>query len=122
MADIIDYILDPKLEREPPAVVDRKAQLPDWDEVTALRVAGEQGLLLTEEHWRFIDYLRRYYIRHGWPSHGYELSQRLQKDFADRGGKRYLHHLFPRGPLTQGSEIAGLPRPRGVRTAQGAVQ
>jgi tRNA 2-thiouridine synthesizing protein E len=38
----------------------------------------------------------------------------MDNAFSTQGGTRYLYRLFPQGPLTQGTRIAGLPEPANV--------
>jgi tRNA 2-thiouridine synthesizing protein E len=35
----------------------------------------------------------------------------LEERFGERGGRKYLLELFPKGAVAQGCEIAGLPVP-----------
>jgi len=35
----------------------------------------------------------------------------LEERFAAEGGRKYLLELFPKGPVAQGCELAGLPVP-----------
>jgi TusE/DsrC/DsvC family sulfur relay protein len=74
--------------------------------------AEAMGLVLTDKHWEVINFLRVLYQNVGAkmpPVH--ELSQTLEERFSEEGGRRYLFKLFPDGPLTQGSLIAGVPVP-----------
>jgi tRNA 2-thiouridine synthesizing protein E len=37
----------------------------------------------------------------------------MEHNYLAEGGRRYLYSLFPRGPVTQGCRLAGLPLPNG---------
>lgn len=83
-----------------------------WTEDTARATARAVGIELTDQHWDVIRFLRVHYQNVGAkmpPAH--ELSQTLEERFAEEGGLRYLYELFPGGPLTQGSRIAGIAVP-----------
>ncbi|NOR41605.1 MAG: TusE/DsrC/DsvC family sulfur relay protein [Gammaproteobacteria bacterium] len=112
MADINAYITRPSFDA--PERMDRHTELARWKRDTALESAAREGIALGEEHWRAIIFLRRYYLEHGWPSHPHQLVRELDKAFSGAGGARYLYRLFPRGPLAQGTRIAGLPMPSNV--------
>jgi sulfur relay (sulfurtransferase) DsrC/TusE family protein len=45
------------------------------------------------------------------------MTQLLDREYADMGGRRYLYGLFPHGPLAQGCRLAGLPLPVGTLSA-----
>lgn len=83
-----------------------------WTKEKAKNKAKAMGLVLTDEHWEVINFIRVLYQNVGAqmpPVH--ELSQTLDERFSEQGGLRYLFELFPDGPLDQGSLIAGVPVP-----------
>lgn len=90
---------------------DRKAELSEWNEDIARRLAQKEGIELKQEHLEVAEFLRRYYLENGLPERGRTLAKALEDEFDARGGNRYLHQLFPEGPVAQGSRIAGLPVP-----------
>lgn len=86
--------------------------LEHWSPLTAKQLALEEGLgELTEAQWHVIYVLRNYYRDNGRATSARELMSILEKDFADEGGRRYLYELFPKGPVSQGSRLAGVPAP-----------
>jgi TusE/DsrC/DsvC family sulfur relay protein len=94
---------------------DRKKELRNWDREQARRIAAEEGVQMTSEHWEVIRFLRSYYLEHGKADSGREIANAMDKAFADLGGRRYLHKLFPEGPVAQGSRIADIPIPAFTR-------
>jgi len=112
MADINTYITRPSTDA--PERMDRHNELAHWDREHALQAAADEEITLDERHWEVITFLRRYYLDHGWPTQPRMLVRELDNAFADKGGTRYLYRLFPRGPLAQGTRIAGLPEPANV--------
>lgn len=106
-ADINKYIrADPSQDPE-----GYLQELEPWDDTTAVERATQQGLTLNDDHWDVILYLRDRYRREGHPKSGRVLADELEERFSDKGGRRYLYTLFPHGPVTQGCELAGLPKP-----------
>ncbi|RMG51903.1 MAG: TusE/DsrC/DsvC family sulfur relay protein [Gammaproteobacteria bacterium] len=89
-------------------------QLDPWDEEVARRKAAEEGLELTEDHWTVLHFLRAQYDAHGDELKATKLIRELSERFKDKGGKKYLYELFPKGPISQGSRIAGIPAPEGA--------
>jgi len=89
----------------------REQELKRWDEDQARQVASEQGVELSEAHLKVIHRLRDYYLQNGLPENGRELEEFLDNEFSSQGGRKYLHQLFPDGPVTQGMRFAGLPVP-----------
>lgn len=89
----------------------REKILAQWDRDEAERIAGDMGISLTDEHLKVIDALRDHYRDEGMAEDGRELEEMLADTFAEQGGRRYLHELFPEGPVNQGLKIAQLPVP-----------
>jgi len=86
----------------------------DWNEELAEVLAQKEGIVLTDEHWKVINYLRKFYFQYGIAP----MVKVLFKHMTEELGKYethedYVHKLFPGGPAKQGSRIAGLPRPQG---------
>lgn len=89
----------------------REQLLQRWDEGQARNIAGEEGVEINQAHFKVIHLLRNYYLENGLAESGRELEELLDKEFSSLGGRKYLHQLFPDGPVTQGMRFAGLPVP-----------
>ena len=76
--------------------------------------AIEHGIDISDEHLDVMQFLRDYYVENGWPKRTHILSRMLDKKYKHLGGNKYLRQLFPKGPLTQGAQLAGLPVPANV--------
>lgn len=86
--------------------------LDHWSPITAAKLALDEGIgELSEAHWHVIYALRNLYREKGPASNARELIHYLERDFVDEGGRRYLYELFPKGPVSQGSRLAGIPVP-----------
>jgi len=89
--------------------------LDHWSPIIATRLAREEGIdELTEAHWHVIYALRNLYRENGRAANVREVMHILERDFADSGGRRYLYEMFPKGPVSQGSRLAGVPVPPGA--------
>jgi len=100
--DIEGYLVDPE----------------DWDEQVATELAANENLVLTEEYWSILNFMRTYWgenkvapdVRHvvGFlvDEYGYD------KKFA----KKHVFRLFPYGYVKQACKIAGMQRPRAWST------
>ena len=89
----------------------RELELKNWSEKQVHKVATTEGVELSPDHLRVIRLLREYYLEHGAVESARELGDMLNEEFADQGGRKFLHTLFPDGPVTQGMRFAGLPVP-----------
>lgn len=86
--------------------------LEDWTQSAAEEIAEKEGIKLTENHWKVINFLRDFYGE-------YQLSPTMRvliKLLREKYGEEFavsskLYHLFPEGPVKQGCKIAGLPKP-----------
>lgn len=89
----------------------REELLNVWNEEQASKIASELGIELTDAHLQVVHSLREHYREHGESENGQQLTDMLNNAFASQGGIKYLHRLFPEGPVSQGMRIAGLPLP-----------
>lgn len=109
MPDIKKILDNP--HTDDPQRAGREHDLQPWGEAEAQQRAAREGIELTQEHWEVLQRLRDHYLEHGLPSSGRDVSDFLDGEFADLGGRKYLRRLFPNGPVAQGMRIAGLPIP-----------
>jgi tRNA 2-thiouridine synthesizing protein E len=85
-------------------------EIDPWSHDIARELAREEGLELTSDHLRVLDYLREYVIEHGGSREdAHQILRTLEGRFAQEGGGRWLYTLFPGGPVRQGMKLAGLP-------------
>lgn len=87
--------------------------LNDWSEDVARTLAREMKIDLKPAHWEVIHFLREFHREHGPSVSARAVLHTLEQRFAKKGGRKYLYLLFPGGAVTQASQIAGLPVPRG---------
>jgi tRNA 2-thiouridine synthesizing protein E len=89
--------------------------LGDWSEDFARALARQEGLVLTDEHWQVIRFLRSHFHEHAvQPQVRVMIRQFSQAWGPERGSNHHLHDLFPRGgPQKQGNRLAGLWRTKG---------
>ena len=104
-------VIDHDPDTSSPRREDRKVEIHNWDRDQGLEQAGKEGLTLTDVHWEIIYFLRKRYVQYGDPESAREVAKDLEAAFADQGGEKFLRRLFPGGPVTQGSRVAGLPVP-----------
>ncbi|KJV06211.1 TusE/DsrC/DsvC family sulfur relay protein [Methylocucumis oryzae] len=84
----------------------------DWNEQVAHCLAEREQLVLTDAHWEIIYFIREYYLSFKHLPNARVFTKAIQKQFGDaKGNSRYLHQLFPNGPLKYACKIAGLPKP-----------
>lgn len=98
------------------------SDLNHWSPKVAHRMAAAEGIILEEEHFAFLYCLRQHYRNCGPTWTAGALTRALKREYAKLGGNRYLYELFPKGPITQGCRIAGLPLPHdALDTSFGSV-
>jgi tRNA 2-thiouridine synthesizing protein E len=85
----------------------------DWTRDEAMRIAREEGLQLSEDHWETIRALQTFYAQHEDSAviNLRELHDALDEHFHPKGGLKYLYTLFPGGPIAQSCRLAGLKAP-----------
>ena len=89
--------------------------LDDWSEDFVRAQALAEGLVLTDEHWQLIRFLREYYAEHGVQAQVRAMIRHFAQAWGpERGNNHVLHQIFPRGgPQKQGNRLAGLLRTKG---------
>ena len=90
-------------------VFDDKGYLKDfdvWNRDLAATIATEDGIdLLTDDHWRIIDFLRRHQVERG-------VAPMVRVLCKETGFTlKEIYTLFPNGPAKGACRVAGLPRP-----------
>lgn len=90
----------------------RLANLGDWTEAVAERIASREGITLSDDHWQVLNTMRSYYREFNVAPVKKLLKRTLkERTGTSRFNDEYLDELFPSGVLTQGSKIAGVPVP-----------
>ena len=78
--------------------------LSQWTKEVGLELAQEEGIEMTDEHWKVIEYIQQ----------SFRNSDSLSlRSLGKRGpvSIKELYALFPDGPLKKASRIAGIPKP-----------
>lgn len=84
----------------------------NWSTAAAEEMAKEEGIELSDDHWRAIRAVQEYYAKSETPRVR-ELHDALNERFHALGGVKYVYQLFPAGPVAQGCRMAGLQPPAG---------
>ena len=87
------------------------SDLDSWSPNYTNHLAEAENLLLSDEHWEIIFYLRERYRERGNSDNARDVLRDLEDRFCEGHGRGYLYDLFPRGPVSQASHLAGLPQP-----------
>lgn len=84
----------------------------EWNEEVAMRLAAMNHIELQPGHWEIILFIRDYYRQFRHLPNARVFTKAIAKTFGeDKGNSRYLHKLFPDGPLKYACKLAGLPKP-----------
>lgn len=86
--------------------------LADWNAEMAQVLAQQDNLILTDDHWQVINFLRNFYLQYNTMPTMRVLVKELAKQLnAEKSNGIYLNNLFPKGLMRQASKVAGLPKP-----------
>lgn len=85
----------------------------DWTEAIAARLAAQQDIVLGEDHWRIIWFIREWYAEHGLAPSARDAALFVKKINAPRN---FLYSLFPYGYVQQACKIAGMKKPHAWST------
>jgi tRNA 2-thiouridine synthesizing protein E len=88
--------------------------LGDWTTEICETMASDDDVILTDEHWDVLNFLRNYYEEYQVAPAVRVLTKQIKKTMGkEKGNSKYLYALFPYGPGKQGCRFAGLPKPTG---------
>ncbi len=83
-----------------------------WNEPVALAIARLNGIEISDAHWEILLFIREYYRRFKHLPNARVFTKAVRNELGeDKGNSRYLHKLFPDGPLKFACKCAGLPKP-----------
>ena len=95
-----------------------------WSEALAEKIAENEGITLSPEHWEVVRFVRDFYLEFNTSPAIRMLVKAMANKFGEeksgidsirigeeKGNSRYLYRLFPKGPAKQATKIAGLPKP-----------
>ncbi len=99
-----------------PDLLARTQEISGWSREKAIEMAKADGLELGEDHWRVIELLRNTYVENGPAPGARHLAGLLNDAFEMKGGSKFLYQLFPGGPVSQGSKLAGVPVPHDAQS------
>ncbi|NNE64767.1 MAG: TusE/DsrC/DsvC family sulfur relay protein [Gammaproteobacteria bacterium] len=84
-----------------------------WTPDQAVKIAKEENIELTDDHWQLIIALQEYYTKVEVPKLR-QVKDALNEKFHSKGGVKYLHQVIPGGPIAAGCKMAGLEIPAGA--------
>lgn len=83
-----------------------------WTKELAPIIAEQENIILSEQHWEVINFVRNFYLEYSTSPAIRMLVKAMAKSLGeDKGNSIYLYKLFPKGPAKQATKIAGLPKP-----------
>ncbi|WP_190600051.1 TusE/DsrC/DsvC family sulfur relay protein [Candidatus Vesicomyidisocius sp. SY067_SCS001] len=84
--------------------------LNEWNEDIAVEFSKEEGITLTDDSFKLINFLRNEYINNNanQPNER-NMVKGLKDDWNGKLSTKELYILFPKGPAKQAGKIAGLP-------------
>ena len=76
-----------------------------WNKEVAAAIAAEEGITLTDAHWKVLDFIDRDFKERGTVPG----MRRMNK--AGNIPTKDLYALFPDGPIKKAAKISGCPKP-----------
>ncbi len=87
-------------------------EINDWSEPVATAIAQTENIVLTEEHWQVIHWLRDFYHEFGLTPIMRVVVKEYGKAYPQQSiDSAYFMKLFSGTPLKVATKIAGLPKP-----------
>lgn len=87
----------------------------EWTEGFARALAEQEKLVLTDEHWDVINFIRTHYDEHQVQAQVRDMIRHFRAAWGpERGTNHHLHDIFPMGgPQKQGNRLAGMRKTKG---------
>ena len=86
--------------------------LKDWSPEIAVKIAGKDGITLTQDHWKIINLTREYYGRYKLSPAARVIVGIIKENMGpDKASSIYLMKLFTGRPARMVNKISGLPKP-----------
>jgi tRNA 2-thiouridine synthesizing protein E len=85
---------------------------PNFGEEVVKVIAEAEGITLTDNHWKVVEYMRDQYREHGHTPNYRNMLKDMDEVLPGVDSKAF-YDLFPTGPAKQGAKVAGLPKPFG---------
>lgn len=87
----------------------------EWSEEFARALAEQENLVLTDEHWDVLNFIREYYDEHQVQAQVRDMIRHFRAAWGpERGTNHHLHDIFPMGgPQKQGNRLAGMRKTKG---------
>lgn len=85
---------------------------PDYGDEIVKVIADGEGIALTDNHWKVVQYMRDQYREHGHTPNFRNMLKDMEEVLPGVDSKQ-LYDMFPLGPAKQGAKVAGLPKPFG---------
>jgi tRNA 2-thiouridine synthesizing protein E len=85
---------------------------PNYSDEIVKVIAEAEGLTLTDDHLKVVNYMRDQYREHGHTPNFRNMLKDIE-DLMPGTDSKALYDLFPTGPAKQGAKVAGLPKPFG---------
>lgn len=84
----------------------------EWHESMVNLLANQENIILTDQHWEIILFIRKFYFEFNISPSMRMLIKVITKKYGENiGNSRYLYRLFPKGIAKQATKLAGLPKP-----------
>lgn len=85
---------------------------PNYSDEVVKVIAEAEGITLTDDHWKIVQYMRDQYREHGQTPNYRNMLKEMDEVVPGLDSKA-IYDLFPIGPAKQGAKVAGLPKPFG---------
>ena len=85
----------------------------DFSDEAVQVIAAAEGLTLSDDHWKIVNFLRDKYREEGHTPNFRAMLKEVSEDVIPGCDSKALYDLFPIGPAKQGCKVAGLPQPYG---------
>ena len=86
---------------------------PDFSEEAVHVIAAAEGIELTDDHWKVINFMRDAFREEGHTPNFRNMLKAVSDSVLPGCDSKALYDLFPTGPAKQACKIGGLPQPYG---------